>query len=855
MNGAGRTWAKYFAVLCLFTFVLGDGMPRLLSAPVGYALRFDGLDDRVTFGAAPALGVTTFTLETWFRRDGPGATATTGSGGVVGVPLITKGMAESEGNNKDTNYFFAIDGKRRVLVADFEDTINGGNHPVYGVTPICDGVWYHAAVTWDGTTWRLYLNGVLETQLVAGSFTPRYDSIQQAAIGSALNSSGSAGGAFQGAMDEVRIWNVARSAADIQTSMAGTISNAPGLIGRWGLDEGVGTSTLDSSGSGVTGTVRNGAAWITGSPFAPTPPTPGDYGVHLKGTTAAADYVSVEGTPLGASSFTVETWFKRDGAGVTTTTGTSGLAAVVPLVTKGRNEGEGNATDVNYFLGLSGNALAADFEEGAGATNPGLNHPVIGVTQIQNDVWYHAAVTYNGSAVQLYLNGVLEATALASGPARSDSIAHAAIGTALNSTGTAAGFFAGSLDEVRIWNYARTAAQIASGRDREIAAASGLMGRWSFDECCGAATDSSGQAATGTMYGSSWTWVAGGPVAGAANVAPLPAAGPDQTTVLPATALLNGSVTDDGLSGAAVTAAWSQTSGPGTVTFGNPAALTTTATFPLAGAYVLTLTASDGELTGSDSVSIQVNPGAPNLPPVVNAGSDEVVSTSAPASLAGVVTDDGQPGGDPTTTWSKVSGPGTVTFAQANETVTTATFGTAGTYVLMLTANDGLLASSDTMSVTVTAAAPVNKAIDFGGTNAYVTFGPAPGLGAATFTIEAWFRRDGTGVTTSTGTGGITAVPLVTKGRSESDGSNVDMNYFLGIRSDGVLAADFEEGAGGASPGLNHPVAGATVIQNNVWYHAAATYDGTKWQLFLNGVLERELTVGRPPRARRSGAR
>src|SRR5205085_2851430 len=166
------------------------------------------------------------------------------------------------------------------------------------------------------------------------------------------------------------------------------------------------------------------------------------------------------------SSFTVETWFKRDGAGVTTTTGTGGLAAVVPLVTKGRNEGEGNATDVNYFLGLSGNALAADFEEGAGATNPGLNHPVIGVTQIQNDVWYHAAVTYNGSAVQLYLNGVLEATALASGPARSDSIAHAAIGTALNSTGTAAGFFAGSLDEVPIWNYARTAAQIASGRDR-----------------------------------------------------------------------------------------------------------------------------------------------------------------------------------------------------------------------------------------------------------------------------------------------------------------------------------------------------------------------------------------------------
>src|SRR5947207_6880877 len=293
MNGVGRTRAKYVGFLCLLAVLLADGSLRLFSAPAGFAVRFDGLDDRVTFGPAPSLGVTTFTLETWFRRDGPGATATTGSGGVIGVPLITKGMAESEGNNKDTNYFFGIDGKRRVLVADFEDTINGGNHPVYGVTPICDGVWYHAAVTYDGTTWRLYLNGVLETQLVAGNFTPRFDSIQHAALGTALNSNGSASGAFQGALDEVRIWNVARDASQIQSAMTDVLPSAPGLIGRWSLDEGTGTSISDSSGSGVTGTLKNGPTWVAGSPFAPTPQLPGDYGVHLKGTTGAADYISL----------------------------------------------------------------------------------------------------------------------------------------------------------------------------------------------------------------------------------------------------------------------------------------------------------------------------------------------------------------------------------------------------------------------------------------------------------------------------------------------------------------------------------------------------------------------------------
>src|SRR2546422_2604876 len=222
--------------------IRGTVPPRAMGGstidPLNNALRFDGVDDRVTFGAAPSLGVTTFTIETWFRRDGPGATATTGSGGVVAVPLVTKGMAETEGSNKDTNFFLGIDGKRRVLAADFEDTINGGHHPAFGVTPIYDGIWYHAAATYDGTTWRLYLNGTLETQVVVGPYMPRFDSIQHAALGTALNSTGMASGAFFGALDEVRIWNVARTAADIQLQMTAPVASAAGLSGRWGLDEG-----------------------------------------------------------------------------------------------------------------------------------------------------------------------------------------------------------------------------------------------------------------------------------------------------------------------------------------------------------------------------------------------------------------------------------------------------------------------------------------------------------------------------------------------------------------------------------------------------------------------------------------
>ena len=91
-----------------------------------------------------------------------------------------------------------------------------------------------------------------------------------------------------------------------------------------------------------------------------------------------------------------------------------------------------------------------------------------------------------------------------------------------------------------------------------------------------------------------------------------------------------------------------------------------------------------------------------NRPPVVDAGADQVVTLPAAATLSGSVSDDGLPSGSTvTTTWDTVSGPGTVTFANPGSATTTAQFSTAGTYQLRLTAGDGQLTASDTLTVTV----------------------------------------------------------------------------------------------------------------------------------------------------------
>ncbi len=254
--------------------VVADGVADPALTPK-YAVDFGGTNAYVALGPAPGLGAATFTLEAWIKREGAGIATNTGSGGVVAVPLVTKGMAENEGGSIDMNYFLGIRASDNVLVADFEDTATGLNHPVVGTTAIpADGAWRHVAATYDGTTWRLYLDGALHAQLVVGAFTPQFNSIQHAALGTAFNSTGGVGsqtqGFFNGVMDEVRIWAGARTLQQIQDGMSGEILSAPGLLGRWGLNEGAGgagTAVADSSGNGNNGVLSGAFTWVPGVTF------------------------------------------------------------------------------------------------------------------------------------------------------------------------------------------------------------------------------------------------------------------------------------------------------------------------------------------------------------------------------------------------------------------------------------------------------------------------------------------------------------------------------------------------------------------------------------------------------------
>ncbi|MFT6927680.1 MAG: hypothetical protein ACJAZP_003319, partial [Psychromonas sp.] len=93
--------------------------------------------------------------------------------------------------------------------------------------------------------------------------------------------------------------------------------------------------------------------------------------------------------------------------------------------------------------------------------------------------------------------------------------------------------------------------------------------------------------------------------------------------------------------------------------------------------------------------------------PVVAAGEDQSILLPADAYLTGSVSDDGLPDDALTVTWSKQSGPGVVSFADANNENTIASFSMIGTYVLRITVYDGELYSFDDLSIVVGSNEPV----------------------------------------------------------------------------------------------------------------------------------------------------
>jgi hypothetical protein len=203
---------------------------------------------------------------------------------------------------------------------------------------------------------------------------------------------------------------------------------------------------------------------------------------------------------------------------------------------------------------------------------------------------------------------------------------------------------------------------------------------------------------------------------------------------------------------------------------------------------------------------------AANQAPVVNAGPDLVVSGNAV--LDGTVSDDGLPNppGAVTTTWSQVSGPGTVTFANASAIDTTASFSLPGTYQLRLSANDSTLTANDNVSVQVN---PSSSA-DY-----YVSSNTRGTVGGVSFEDEDILVYD----------------PLTGSWATYFDGSDVGLSAFgldvdaFTIRADGSILLSVDDDNTNI-PGVG-PIDDSDIVRfipSSTGANTAGTY-----QLYLDG--------------------
>lgn len=427
------------------------------------ALNFDGSNDYVTIPHNAALNPSaTMTIEAWIYADN----------------LTTNTYHEIARKTGSDQYLFSFQDNGTIL--SFGLGVAGSYSELDVPISAGDYVnrWVHVAAVYDGTQKIIYRNGiVIGTEVVAGSIDT--DNTADLFIGSW----GGFGEYFDGRIDEFRLWNVARTQAQIQNGMTTELlGTETGLVACYNFNQGVangtntGLTTLNdlatTVGGANNGTLTNFALTGTASNWVGGIVRPSSVRgnmLSLDGVeTTAFDHVSIPDNAslnIGTGQLTLAAWVKRDVAGTFDN-----------IIMKG-SYGYGLVIDDSDKLGYWSDPLYTN------CFNSGAN-------TIPANVWTHVAVVVNeGVNTTLYINGVNVGVSGAGNAIINNNTGILAFGTQdigscdCNNHG-------GNIDEVQIWNVALTQAQIRERMHLTLSGSeTGLVAYYQFNEDTGSVID------------------------------------------------------------------------------------------------------------------------------------------------------------------------------------------------------------------------------------------------------------------------------------------------------------------------------------------------------------------------------
>jgi len=386
--------------------------PKWTKGKSGGALQFDGKDDYVSVADSDSLtfgnGVADsgFSIESWVRYDVIGA----------GHSLLIA--------QKNNEYALTNNNWLRLYLYDRSTGGILARDAIYLVNTYKKGEWIHLIVTYDGSALssgiKFYLDGKLYNGGTPAGSSGTYVSMENTADNLEIAYPGT-----DAALDGVKIYNRALSAEEVRYHY-----NQGKPVGYWAFDEGEGTRAFDVSGNNNTGVLTNGPTWVEGKHGS---------ALSFDGTD---DSVSCPGGNLALTGdLTISAWIKLNS--------TSGYHWIVSKnYTKEYTFGTHNS-ELRFYHG-DGSYYASD------SLNAGLS----------SNNWYYVSVSRDTDQkkVKFYVNGkyisewnytndITSSTQMVKIGTRSDDYS----------------WFDGFIDEVKVYNYARTAEQIMQDYNAGVA--------------------------------------------------------------------------------------------------------------------------------------------------------------------------------------------------------------------------------------------------------------------------------------------------------------------------------------------------------------------------------------------------
>ncbi|NTU46044.1 DUF2341 domain-containing protein [Candidatus Roizmanbacteria bacterium] len=386
----------------------------------GKAANFNGVDDMITLPDSVQMDARlgSLTVSSWVRTN-----------------KATQAFIYRKSQNSNTN------GISIEMLSD--GAAFCGYHTTVSVTsPLKynDNKYHYISCVLDRITNIAYL--YIDGTLVANSNASSIATLDMNSVGG-YRSIGSSGYAlfFQGHLDDLKVYNYARTQKQIVEDMNGgapAVTNKS-MVGYWKFEEGTGT-TVHNTGNG--GSTLDGTWNGSGSHWTPN----GKFG--KAGTfDGTSDYVNLGNNSSMnlASDGTVSMWINPS----------SSWSSYAIFFTKG-------GSFVNYRLQRYGSTNELEFHDGVNTLHGGT---------INLNQWNHIVVSFSNGIAVGYINGkqVFSGAILSSLSVNS---ANATIG--LNSGGSA--YFAGSVDEVKLYNYALTADEIKEDYNKGSAMVLGALG-------------------------------------------------------------------------------------------------------------------------------------------------------------------------------------------------------------------------------------------------------------------------------------------------------------------------------------------------------------------------------------------